>query len=783
MELKLIFSMVWRWGWLLVLGLILGAAAAFVASKYQTPVYQATAELMVFQNPESGVSDLTDLSDQELINTYIRLLTSRPVLEETSQLLGFPVSSGQVNGRQVSGTRLIQVTARDSKPERAELIANQIVDVLINQNEALQTSRFSASEESYLAQIAQIEEQIAQLEEQISSLQEDEALRSEESLALLQQQLEDQRRELEAQILALQGQIAELELEIESLTVPSAEVLEDQRQQLDDEISSLQSRISELELEIDALMPRAIPGAPAPPLTESQRQELLQKQTRIAELQVLIDQENSAAASESREPDTGKIISMQSEIVALELEIDELMPRASSGAPAPPLTESQREEMSQKRSELAQLQFKLDRALQNYDALGQGEVEIQPLTDSQRQELSEKRAELALLQFELDLATQNYSALSQPGLDLQPDSTDPVSVDQQQAALTLYQQIYTTLLNNYESVRLARLQNTPSVVLVESAITPMRPVEPNIFNNVVLGAVVGLMVMGGIAFVIEYLDDTIRAPGDVAQKLNVPVVGYVPEVRDLGKPRKQPFVATHPHSHFAEAFRILKTNLELIGNEKKLKTILIASPGSAEGKTTIASNLAVVWAQGKKRTILVDCDLRKPMIHRSLGLPNEVGMSDMLNGKFELSETLWSWKGGNRLGVITSGSATSNPSELITSSKMAEPMAKLERLADVIILDGPPFVVADAMVLAAEVDGVVMVVQPGRTSTEASTAMLEQLDRSGANVIGVVFNRISRKRRYYLGSHRNNYMSEYKDRIPSENGRPSKKNKSSRRVL
>ncbi|GMQ79264.1 MAG: polysaccharide biosynthesis tyrosine autokinase [Anaerolineae bacterium] len=710
MELKLIFIFIRRWIWLLALGLILGAIASYVGSSYQTPVFQASTKIMVMQGPESGVSNLTSLSDQELIRTYIELLTTRPVLEKTGQQLGFTVASGQISARQIPGTRLMEVTVRDSDPQRATLIANRIVEILIEQNETLQASRFSASEESYQAQIAQIEEQMA-------LLQEDEALRSEETLGALQQQLEDQRQELEDEILSIQSQKNALELEIETLTSQPA-------------------------------------SGDLPPQLEAQRQEL-----------------------------EDEILSIQSQMNTLDLEIEDLIPQAAPGTLAPRLTESQRETLSEKRTELAQLQFNLDLATRKYYNLLELGSGIQSLTDEQRETLSEKQTELGQLQFDLDLATSNYNALAQAGLGNQFGDTSAGRADQQQATLALYQQIYSTLLNNYESVRLARLQTTPNVVQVEQATPPIRPVEPRLLTNVALGAAVGLLVMAGIAFVIEYLDDTLKTPRDVAHSLGLPIIGYVADVPGLKKPEKQPYVATHPRSQVSESFRILKTNLELIAKQKKLKTILFASSGAKEGKTTVATNLAVVMAQGNRRTILLDSDLRSPQIHTLMNMPNAIGLSDILQGNVELSDVIWTQK-DEELGIITSGKIPSNPTELLSSPEMTQLLSQLKQLANMVIIDGPPLMVADATVLAAVVDGVVLVLRPGHTPVDAAQAMLEQFERAGARMVGVVFNRIPRKRADYFGSYRHHYLPEYYDQmqIDAHDGQTSTDGKSGRRL-
>ena len=161
MELKLLLTLLRRWFWLLLLGLLLGAGGGYLASQYQQPVYQATTKVMVIKPQESSVTADLTLSDQELMQTYVTLLTTRPVLQAASEELGFGVSGNQITARQASGTRLLEITVRANNPERAANIANTLVDVLIQHNDQLQSSRFASSEESLQAQIAQVEQQIA----------------------------------------------------------------------------------------------------------------------------------------------------------------------------------------------------------------------------------------------------------------------------------------------------------------------------------------------------------------------------------------------------------------------------------------------------------------------------------------------------------------------------------------------------------------------------------------------------------------------------------------------
>ena len=352
--------------------------------------------------------------------------------------------------------------------------------------------------------------------------------------------------------------------------------------------------------------------------------------------------------------------------------------------------------------------------------------------------------------------------------------------DQLQTNLALYQQIYSSLLSNYESVRLARLQNTPNVVQVEAARPPTDPVRPRPLLNLALGGVVGLLIAGATAFLIEYLDTTLKTPEDVVRVLDLPVIGFVGEIERLASKdgAGAAYVAEKPRSPIAEGFRSLRTNLEFAGVDRPLKTILVTSAGPGEGKTTIAVNLAIVIAQGGKHSVLLDADLRRPSVHQVLAVPNRRGLSDIFRDRITIPEAIQAvtqiWK-IQHLAVVTSGGLPPNPAELLASARMGQFLAELRDLADVVVIDSPPFMVTDASVLAARVDGVLLVVEPGRTQAEAAIALLEQLNRAGARVVGVVLNRIPQNRGYYYhGGYQYYsyiYSGENGSRRSSKNGR------------
>ena len=205
-------------------------------------------------------------------------------------------------------------------------------------------------------------------------------------------------------------------------------------------------------------------------------------------------------------------------------------------------------------------------------------------------------------------------------------------------------------------------------------------------------------------------------------------------------------MARIPRSPVAEAFRSLRSNLEFFGREKPLKTILVTSSGPGEGKTTIAANLAASLAHSGKKVVLLDADLRRPRIHRYIGLPNQTGLSDWMEAgqTGDLSTYIQKLETPSDLSVLTSGGLPSDPTDLLSSDKMRQLIGILAESNDYVVIDSPPMLVADPQVLSGMVDGILLVMVPGQTRKDVTYAVKEQMERTSARLLGGVFNRLKR---------------------------------------
>lgn len=334
-----------------------------------------------------------------------------------------------------------------------------------------------------------------------------------------------------------------------------------------------------------------------------------------------------------------------------------------------------------------------------------------------------------------------------------------------QQEITLLESKLSTLESNYALLLANSKQGAiNTLTIIEPATLPIQPIGPNKKMIILLSTVIALAVAAGAVYLMEYLDDTLKTSEEIMRLLNLPVIGYLPEISNTKN--EGTFVAKQPRSAKADAFRTLRTNLEFMSVEKPLQSILISSVGTSEGKTHVTSNLAIIMAQGGKKVVILDADLQKPNIHNNFEISNQKGLSDVFRGHAELEDVIQVW-GEEKLRIITSGKQPPNPSDLLGSQKMDSILERLKQMADIVIIDGPPLSVNDAVVLAKKVDGVLLVIRYGYTRRGIVKNVLEQLNRIGARVVGVALNWLPRSSDEYIG-HYHYYSDEHR-----KNGRES----------
>lgn len=332
------------------------------------------------------------------------------------------------------------------------------------------------------------------------------------------------------------------------------------------------------------------------------------------------------------------------------------------------------------------------------------------------------------------------------------NTNDAAEKDRLQAQLVQYQQIYATLLSNYDQTRLAEAQSSANVVQLNPARPPATPVSPKVMQNSLLAALMAMILAISIIFGIETLDDTIKSPEQASHLTKLPILGVI------AKHNHSALITQDlPSSMISEAFRALRANIQYANVDQPLRTIVVTSPSSMEGKTTVSMNLAITFAHaiGEEKVVLLDADLRHPEIDWYLEIGNDAGITSLLlepevhlNGSLQKSNT-------ERLFVLPAGETPPNPMELLGSNKMSMLISQLKEQADIVIIDTAPILpVADALVLSTEVDGVLLVLRPGVTKVKDALEAVERLRRINARIIGLVLNNVDlNSQNYYYGSY------------------------------
>lgn len=207
-------------------------------------------------------------------------------------------------------------------------------------------------------------------------------------------------------------------------------------------------------------------------------------------------------------------------------------------------------------------------------------------------------------------------------------------------------------------------------------------------------------------------------------------------------------VETKPKSIPAESYRTLRTNIQYSLFDKEIRTILVTSSEPGEGKSTTSGNLALSFSQAGKNVILIDCDLRKPSIHKKFKISNSVGLSDVLIGKMKVEEAVNKYT--NRLDILTAGKIPPNPSEMLGSKAMEKLLEEIKEHYDIVILDtSPVLAVTDAQILSRKADGTILVVRAEATKKDAVLRAKGLLDMVGAKLLGTVINGVERSRKHY----------------------------------
>ncbi|MDH5466616.1 MAG: AAA family ATPase [Candidatus Aminicenantes bacterium] len=404
-------------------------------------------------------------------------------------------------------------------------------------------------------------------------------------------------------------------------------------------------------------------------------------------------------------------------------------------------------------------------------------TELQLITLKSR--YTDEHPEVIAIKRKLDESKKNLSeAISQLSEQHKDFSTKEIRLIQLKRNVKVAEDIYYMFRTKYEEARILEAEKARDVEIIEPAQSPTKPVKPNVNFNILIGIISGLLVGMVLAFVTESFDTSIGRIDDIEELIKVPVLGIIPntamektgkryferfrkkaKIQEGGLSQERLVVLFEPNSIAAEAYKTLRTNLDLTGLKKFGNCIVITSSAPQEGKTQTLCNLAIAFAQSGQKTLIVGSDFRKPVIYKLFGVPRSPGLSevlignvpwkdaintttDMLLGKLQYDRIIKT-KGIENLHIMTCGEHTPNPSELLSFSEMSMLLKELKQNYDLILLDSAPTLpVTDSAILGAKADGAIIVYQAGKTSRNALLRAKIQLENVNVRVLGIVINNL-----------------------------------------
>ena len=326
--------------------------------------------------------------------------------------------------------------------------------------------------------------------------------------------------------------------------------------------------------------------------------------------------------------------------------------------------------------------------------------------------------------------------------------------------------LYDMLLKRLKETNVSEENKTVNIHVVDPAEIPKKPAKPRIILNLLLACLVGLMGGVGMAFFLEYLDNTVKTPDDLKRYFNIPYLGPVPSFsvkEDI--PGSELISLSDPKSSASEAYRGLRTGILFSTPGHSPRSLLITSSGPQEGKTITSSNLAVTMAQSGQKILMLDCDMRKPRLHKIFNCDKGQGMSNILVGEGDWRKLKVPTQIPN-LEIIPSGPIPPNPAELIGSDRMKTLIAEILQEYDRVLIDSAPIVaVTDSVVLSRFVEGVLLVIQVGVTARDIIANSIRQLQDVQAHLLGAVLNAVNiGKDSYYYYQYYYYYYGEGGDR-------------------
>lgn len=364
--------------------------------------------------------------------------------------------------------------------------------------------------------------------------------------------------------------------------------------------------------------------------------------------------------------------------------------------------------------------------------------------------IDELNSAIEAIQDELDELNASLNGLYDQRANLPPNAAEEARLAQQitatEATRNTRQGARDSLRQEASELSLAmdQARDAGGLQLLGEASPPSSPSSPDHRQDLLIGLAAALVVAAGVAFLREQLDDSIRTKEELERQSGLPVLGIVPRVatwRDVEDTHLE--TRARPRSAASESYRTLLTSLDFIQLETPLKVLQVTSASPGEGKTTTAANLAVAYADAGRRTLIVCCDLRRPRLHRFFDLPPDPGFTSVLLGQLELEDAVQPVPGTPGLHLLAAGPMPANPAELLRGARARRLLQQLREGFDLVIVDSPPVLpVADALVLAHEADGTLIVGTAHQTTRRRLRRAVESLRQIEAPLVGAVLNAV-----------------------------------------
>lgn len=723
-------------------------ASAVGFSFLQTPIYQASTTLHLKKTrpgPEqieiSGGASLLSLEAE--INTQIELLKSRTIIEEVANrlplastdktqsskirelyqylrnlltpILGEPPQEENpqsfseivaslrenISVASIPNTRLIKVSASSDDPGMAQLIANTTAQVFIERNISSRRRETTAALDFLTRETAKVKENLRQTEEDLKEYKEKEGL----------VELSEKAR----------------------LVVERLSNLESQHEN---------ARIS--------------------------RQEL---KNRLTEINSQLEKVNKVWVSSTFISDNPLVQMLTSRLTDLEIIHAQLSRESSSDDP----------QVTDIKAQIEETKKELEGKVKTVVA---GKTEsINPIYTELYTRLVNYETEINALQAKEDALA---SLVAEYGREINRLPQQELTLARLQRSQQVNLDLYATLVKAKNKAEIESASEIGSIRVVDPALRPDSPVKPKKKLNTLLGLISGLILGAGLAFVLEYTDKTIKTEDEANKLLNLPILaviprpgaqggyGYAYSYRSSNKKKRKEIKASLleerktpielitrdlPKSHISETYRSLITNLQFVELDRKLKTLMVTSSIPLEGKTSVVVNLAITLALAGEKVLLVDTDLRLHRIDKLFNLDASSGLTDLLAVDQNSNDVIHSVEGVDNLDLLTSGSPSPNPSELLRSPRMKKLILELQKQYDRVLFDSPPLLgISDASILSSNVDGVLLVLGANEINRQAAQKAKESLEKVKAHILGLVLNKVDPQysgygKYYYYYSH------------------------------